>query len=113
VPAEPRRAIALPGARPHKPALPPVRRYEGGTSLIADADLRPGFCPEARIYCDACDGARLASGSVQHGRYVLCNGCDAEYACAQIKQGSTSPGRYVRDKRFGEDESYRLRDAET
>jgi hypothetical protein len=55
-----------------------------------------------RRYCDADDAPRPASGFIAYGRYQLCNACAVEYEAARTNAMVTSPGQYVRGRRFGE-----------
>jgi hypothetical protein len=62
-----------------------------------------------RAYCDACQQARPGAGSVQDGRYALCNACALEYALASAQGHAVTAGQFVRDKVFGETAAYLFR----
>jgi len=99
--------IALPA-----PALSPtqVQAIRSAMKLFVDDDLARGVRLTDRMYCDACQRARPAAGVIRYGRYAVCNGCAMEYEVARAQGQIASPGQYVRDKRFGEGDSYLLPD---
>ena len=76
--------------------------------LFVDDDLARGTEPQRRAYCDGCERARPAAGFIQYERYCLCNGCATEYAVARARALVTTPGQYIRDKRFGDGDYYAL-----
>ncbi|HTE86281.1 MAG TPA: hypothetical protein VK821_16275 [Dehalococcoidia bacterium] len=76
--------------------------------LLADDDLARGFIADRRRYCDACERAVCAAGFVQYERYALCNHCATEYEVATVRGVTSSIGRFVRDKNFGETGVYAL-----
>jgi hypothetical protein len=64
--------------------------------------LRGELPVNQRRYCDADDAPRPATGFIAYGRYQLCNSCAVEYEAARTSAVVTSPGQYVRGRRFGE-----------
>ena len=78
--------------------------------LFVDDDVARGVRRTDRIYCDACQHPRPAPGTIRYGRYGFCNGCATEYEVARAKGALASPGQFVRDKHFGEDERYVIAD---
>jgi hypothetical protein len=65
-------------------------------------DLDRGVSPEERLYCDACEQARSQPGFLAYGRYQLCNACATAYEVAWACGEVATPGRFVRNVRFGE-----------
>jgi hypothetical protein len=78
--------------------------------VFVEDDLARGVAPTARVYCDACERARPAAGSISYDRYALCNSCAVEYEAARARGLLGTPGRFVRDKHFGEGDLYVLPD---
>ncbi len=79
----------------------------------AGSSAPPGGHADAlvdQLYCDGCERAVPGAGCRRWGRYTLCLGCQQEYFAAWAAGRRMSPGQYVRDKRFGESETYRLPD---
>jgi hypothetical protein len=110
-----RRTLRVGGrARP----APAIMRSRGSLSfagpreqarrLATDVDSNGVTDPE-RAYCDACQLARPGAGSVQDGRYALCNACAVEYVSASARGHAVTTGQFVRDKVFGETIAYLLR----
>ncbi|HLZ72767.1 MAG TPA: hypothetical protein VKV26_22920 [Dehalococcoidia bacterium] len=66
--------------------------------------------PVEQRYCDGCERAVAATGCRRWERYTLCARCQQEYLAAWAAGRRMSPGQYIRDKRFGESETYRLPD---
>lgn len=97
---------------------PPLRTLSPGQieairsamQLFIDDDLARGVRRTDRMYCDACQRPRPAAGVIRYGRYALCNCCATEYEVARAKGALSSPGQFVRDKHFGEDERYVIAD---
>src|SRR5690348_4760266 len=88
------------------------RRHPAGeSSLPSDKSSEPHRTTPAsqpRLYCDACERARPAQGFVQERRYLLCEDCCREYEAGVASKRVSSAGQFVRDKHFGEAESYAL-----
>jgi hypothetical protein len=76
--------------------------------MIAVDDLAKGRLLAPKRYCDACQRVVCSAGFVDYGRYALCNCCAMEYEVASARCVTSSIGRYVRDKNFGETAAYAL-----
>ena len=87
-----------------------VTAIRSAMQLFIDDDLARGVRRTDRIYCDACQRPRPAAGVIRYSRYSLCNGCATEYEVARAGGALSSPGQFVRDKHFGEDERYVIAD---
>jgi formate dehydrogenase maturation protein FdhE len=87
-----------------------VAAIRAAMQLFVEDDLARGVRRTDRLYCDACQRPRPAAGGIRYGRYALCNGCATEYEVARAHGGLATPGQFVRDKHFGEDERYLLSD---
>jgi hypothetical protein len=68
----------------------------------------PTAAPAERLYCDGCEQSVPGTDCRRWDRYVLCLRCQEEYITAWAMGRRVSPGQYVRDKRFGEEEAYTL-----
>jgi hypothetical protein len=51
--------------------------------LFIDDDLGRGLDPHTTLYCDRCESAQPAAGSVRYGRFTFCNGCSTEFEIAR------------------------------
>ncbi len=87
-----------------------VEAIRSAMRLFVDDDLARGVRQTDRMYCDACQRPRPAAGVIRYGRYSLCNCCATEYEVARAHGGLFTPGQFVRDKHFGEDERYAILD---
>ncbi|HLZ72995.1 MAG TPA: hypothetical protein VKV26_24090 [Dehalococcoidia bacterium] len=87
-----------------------IEAIRSAMRLFIDDDLARGVRQTDRVYCDACQRPRPAAGVIRYGRYALCNGCATEYEVARAHGALSTPGQFVRDKHFGEDERYTLLD---
>ncbi|HZQ36562.1 MAG TPA: hypothetical protein VFD32_11555 [Dehalococcoidia bacterium] len=87
-----------------------IEAIRSAMQLFVDDDLARGVRRTDRMYCDACQRPRPAAGVIRYGRYALCNCCATEYEVARAKGALASPGQFVRDKHFGEDERYVIAD---
>lgn len=83
-----------------------IEAIRSAMQLFIDDDLARGVRRTDRMYCDACQRPRPAAGVIRYGRYALCNCCATEYEVARAKGALSTPGQFVRDKHFGEDERY-------
>jgi formate dehydrogenase maturation protein FdhE len=101
--ATPRR---IPAARPLSAAQ--VEAIRSAMRVFVDDDLARGTEPQRRAYCDGCERARPAAGFIQYDRYCLCNDCATEYEVARARALVSTPGQYIRDKRFGDGDYYAL-----
>jgi len=68
----------------------------------------PATATKERLFCDGCERTAPSADCWRVDRYVLCRRCQEEYVTAWAMGRRPSPGQYVRDKRFGEEESYTL-----
>jgi hypothetical protein len=93
--------------RPRSPRRGPAGRYTLPSEKASEPHRSP-ISSEPKLYCDACERARPAQGFVQERRYLLCADCALEYAAGIASKRIASAGQYVRDKHFGEGESYAL-----
>jgi hypothetical protein len=76
--------------------------------LFVEDDLANGVPSGKRMYCDACQQAQPALGFIQYERHLMCNGCAVEYEVARARGMALSAGQFVRDKAFGEADTYAL-----
>jgi hypothetical protein len=76
--------------------------------LFVEEDLGNGIQPDERTFCDACQEVRPLAGTIPYGRYLLCNACATEYEVARTGGLVPTAGRFVRDKRFGDDGPYAI-----
>ena len=87
-----------------------IEAIRSAMRLFVDDDLARGVRRTDRMYCDACQRPRPAAGVIRYSRYALCNGCATEYEVARAGGALSTPGQFVRDKHFGEDERYVIAD---
>lgn len=85
-----------------------VAAMRAALALFVEDDIARGVAAGSRIFCDACQRARPAAGFIQYGRYAVCNACAIEYEVARSRGLLSTPGQFVRDKRFGEGDAYAL-----
>lgn len=85
-----------------------VEAIRGAMRVFVEDDLARGVDETRRTYCDGCERARPTAGFIQYDRYALCNACATEYEVARARGLVATPGQYIRDKRFGEGDSYTL-----
>jgi hypothetical protein len=81
----------------------------GPSQILPVPDAQPRQSVD-RLFCDACERAVVAVGCSRYARYTFCPACTREYAVARSGGRQVSPGQYVRDKRFGEAETYAIPD---
>lgn len=95
-----------PAARPLSAAQ--VGAIRAAMRVFVEDDLARGADEQRRSYCDGCERARPAAGFIQYDKHALCNGCATEYEVARARGLVPTPGQYIRDKRFGDGDSYAL-----
>jgi hypothetical protein len=95
-------------AGPRKTTAAAVAAIRAVSRLLVAGDLADGVAPRARMLCNGCQRARALPGFVEHGRYLLCIACAAEYQVAWAHGAVVTAGQYVRGKAFGEAETYAL-----
>lgn len=85
-----------------------VEAIRAAMALFLEDDIARGVPAFSLVFCDACQRARPAPGFIQYGRYATCNACAIEYEVARARGLLSTPGQFVRDKRFGEGDIYAL-----
>ena len=104
-----RRAVSVDApSQPKSSDAEQVAAIRAVMRIFVEDDVANGVAPHARMYCDACQSARPAAGFIRYDRHELCNGCATEYEVARVAGSVLTAGQYVRDKRFGEADSYSL-----
>ncbi|HZQ37422.1 MAG TPA: hypothetical protein VFD32_15935 [Dehalococcoidia bacterium] len=85
----------------------PIQQPGGETPDSEPPDV-PGGALVETLYCDGCERMAPGPDCWRSGRYVLCRRCQEEYITAWAMGRRITPGQYVRDKRFGDEEAYAL-----
>ena len=85
----------------------PAQQPDEATPQPALPDVADSATVE-RLYCDGCERVAPGSECWRWDRYILCQRCQEEYVTAWAMGRRLTPGQYVRDKRFGEEEAYAL-----
>jgi hypothetical protein len=77
-------------------------------TLFVEDDLAKGVPAALSLHCHACQRGRPAPGFICYEQYQFCNACATEYEVAVARRLVQSVGQFLRDRRFGEEERYRL-----
>lgn len=88
--------------------ITPSTQQSDAESPEPDPPPATGATPAAQLYCDGCERMMPGCDCWRSGRYVLCRRCQDEYITAWAMGRRITPGQYVRDKRFGDEEAYAL-----
>ncbi len=103
-------SLANTGIRERTLSITQIDAIRAVMKLFVDDDVARGVGAFGRVYCDGCEQPRPAAGGIHYDRYLLCNGCAIEYEVARARGLITTPGKYVRDKHFGDGDLYLLVD---